>query len=378
MKYIGAKEAASNWKIAVRRVQFFCANEKIPGAKRVGNQWIIPADAKRPADGRYKEYKGKKLLPYRFPLLVYSDAFAAADELSEAEQALLRAQLLYLEGNFPESIALCRELCSHSDKNIAFGAELMLAYNSLVLALYSDYKASIAVIEEMTAQETAHQEDYRLAAEALQYYLTWNAVPLLCIDPAKLSVGAQLYFQYVMMLISTFTATKESANAVRVYESICLQAECRGLLPSAMTFHFMLISANMQVNDLRQSEPHMKAACEIGIAGKWNLLLAKHYFIAPTMMDKYLKEKGEVYRLQITSLAKILFAGVNILKLAECEQTIAENTSICGKHFNSGYRASSSASVRISQQTHCYGIELLRKHGGQTGQGPLQQVSSCR
>lgn len=52
--YITVKQAAERWDISDRRVRILCAEGKIPGVIREGRSWKIPADAKKPEDGRYK------------------------------------------------------------------------------------------------------------------------------------------------------------------------------------------------------------------------------------------------------------------------------------------------------------------------------------
>lgn len=55
MEYMSAKEAAEKWGITRRRVQVYCIEERISGAKKVGSQWIIPKEATKPEDPRKKE-----------------------------------------------------------------------------------------------------------------------------------------------------------------------------------------------------------------------------------------------------------------------------------------------------------------------------------
>ena len=59
--YITVKQAAEKWGISDRRIRVLCAEGKIPGAYQEGRGWKIPADAKKPSDGRYK--KAESLLP---------------------------------------------------------------------------------------------------------------------------------------------------------------------------------------------------------------------------------------------------------------------------------------------------------------------------
>lgn len=55
LEYISATEAAKKWGISERRVQKLCEEERIPGVARISRMWLIPKDAKKPADRRRKE-----------------------------------------------------------------------------------------------------------------------------------------------------------------------------------------------------------------------------------------------------------------------------------------------------------------------------------
>ncbi len=50
--YISAKETAEKWNISQRRVAILCCEGRVDGAVTVGNMWIIPSNAKKPADKR--------------------------------------------------------------------------------------------------------------------------------------------------------------------------------------------------------------------------------------------------------------------------------------------------------------------------------------
>ena len=52
--WITAQEAAEAWGITDRRVQVLCTNGQIEGVIRLKRGWLIPKDAKKPADGRAK------------------------------------------------------------------------------------------------------------------------------------------------------------------------------------------------------------------------------------------------------------------------------------------------------------------------------------
>ena len=60
MEYLSIKQTAEKWGITVRRIQVLCAEERIPGAVKIGPYWAIPADAEKPCDQRIKSGKYMK------------------------------------------------------------------------------------------------------------------------------------------------------------------------------------------------------------------------------------------------------------------------------------------------------------------------------
>lgn len=60
MDYITTKEAAEKWNISDRRVLQYCNAERIKGAVKMGNTWLIPKDAEKPLDTRKKANKRLK------------------------------------------------------------------------------------------------------------------------------------------------------------------------------------------------------------------------------------------------------------------------------------------------------------------------------
>lgn len=111
MDRITAQQAAEKWNVSVRTVQDHCVKGRIPGAERWGRTWMIPADAKRPLDGRSREAKTVMVRPQplirKSPFLDMTDLYqepGTAEECikslaayPEAKQ-LFTAQILYSRG----------------------------------------------------------------------------------------------------------------------------------------------------------------------------------------------------------------------------------------------------------------------------------------
>ena len=50
--YKTIKEKALEWELSERRVQILCSEGRIEGAAKLGREWAIPINAKRPRDSR--------------------------------------------------------------------------------------------------------------------------------------------------------------------------------------------------------------------------------------------------------------------------------------------------------------------------------------
>ena len=54
MDYMTLKEASEKWGVTPRRINYYCAGGRIPGAVKMATIWLIPKDAEKPIDRRYK------------------------------------------------------------------------------------------------------------------------------------------------------------------------------------------------------------------------------------------------------------------------------------------------------------------------------------
>ena len=60
MNYITVAEAAERWGISERRIQKLCEEKRINGAMKFSRIWVIPKEATKPADARFKNTKEHK------------------------------------------------------------------------------------------------------------------------------------------------------------------------------------------------------------------------------------------------------------------------------------------------------------------------------
>ena len=53
------KDAAEKWGVTPRRVNYYCAGGRIPGAVKMAGVWLIPKETEKPCDRRTRD--GKQL-----------------------------------------------------------------------------------------------------------------------------------------------------------------------------------------------------------------------------------------------------------------------------------------------------------------------------
>ena len=54
MDYMTLKDAAEQWGVTPRRVNYYCAGGRIHGAVKMAGVWLIPKTAEKPIDGDRK------------------------------------------------------------------------------------------------------------------------------------------------------------------------------------------------------------------------------------------------------------------------------------------------------------------------------------
>lgn len=58
-EYMTAQEAAEKWSVSLRWVQRLCKENRIDSVLNINRVWLIPRDAKKPADRRRNSIKAE-------------------------------------------------------------------------------------------------------------------------------------------------------------------------------------------------------------------------------------------------------------------------------------------------------------------------------
>lgn len=109
MGYISVRDSAERWGISVRRVQVLCEKGRIEGARRFGRSWMIPADAEKPGDPRFKKRPPQNSLSAKlahtiaalFISVPRDNPYGILDAVSDEKRRLhFEACFAYMRGDF--------------------------------------------------------------------------------------------------------------------------------------------------------------------------------------------------------------------------------------------------------------------------------------
>jgi len=172
MEYITVNQAAEKWGISTRRVQILCGSDRIKGAVRFGQNWMIPANAERPVDGRSNRYAKKQSeqqnvdmpMPRKTPFLHMTDLYSipgSADRVAESlldnheAQVLFEAEIAYSRGNIDKVYESANYLLQkHSGFYAVIGAGMLLALCAIWKGdIYMWRRAKVHIAEAPTKND---------------------------------------------------------------------------------------------------------------------------------------------------------------------------------------------------------------------------------
>ena len=61
MEYLTTVEMSKKWNISSRRIGVLCSQNRIDGVVKKGKTWLIPAEAVKPTDARFKKNVTKEV-----------------------------------------------------------------------------------------------------------------------------------------------------------------------------------------------------------------------------------------------------------------------------------------------------------------------------
>lgn len=167
MEYITVREAAEKWDISERLVQKYCAQGRIPGAKKFGVSWEIPAETDKPGDPRKtmnnkgvqqpvkKQDSFQGLMPLMntaFKPGTCMDTIRAMDDGPKKQIAI--AEYYYFSGHPEEAVRKAEKYLDCPDTGFRLSACLIYGYASLPLGQIAHARHALSELKKTLATST--------------------------------------------------------------------------------------------------------------------------------------------------------------------------------------------------------------------------------
>ena len=306
MDYITAREAAEKWGVSERRINQYCAEDRIPGAERFGGAWAIPADAEKPGDPRKQKTQtappsakqAPELFPGFMPLMntpfcpgCCKETIARMEAGPKKDIAL--AEYHYFSGQAEKAMQETEGYLTAADGGIRLSACLLFAYACLSMGRIDHAQNALGEIRRTLA--SGGETDP--AARAMEAFVAFAAAVLLHLPlpeempPAEsflplLPPGLRAFALYVQ---AHYLYLKEDyANSAGMVEGALAMGASAYPIP-AIYLHLVAVMDYMSLKATEKAQTHLLTAWEIARPDDLIEAFGEHHGLLGAMLEAAIK-----------------------------------------------------------------------------------------
>lgn len=333
MEYISTKEASAKWGISTIRITILANEGRIPGAKLMGKNWLIPVNATKPPERKSSRKKdAHKLEPvFSFPLYHFRPDWYSiqAEQFSQEQQILLQAETALLECRFADAYALAQSILSSPDDIVTeVGCLWTAGICCMALNKADDFSKIYLRLQMLLSQGFPYRDDLLPILYALKTYsepissfanntiykvdVHEQCIPLICL----LAAYAQL--------------SKEAMEAgtadITLLELNLRFLETTGAVVATEMMHCHLLGIYYLRHDMESSKRHAQEMVRLAFENKYYFPLVTYYryftsILAPVLalypdeFQKNCKAMITQYEVNVTAFSGALNQHAVISKL---------------------------------------------------------------
>lgn len=318
MDTISAKELAIKWGISPTRVGMLAREGRIKGAKKVGQNWIFPADTTKPVDARCRpkspstpqsssEQLDSELLIYNLTL----DQLNVLLTDSSIEGQLCRAQRLTLEGKFEQAISIFEALEPHLNPSHRFLETNFLSLLYIFSNQPTKAHTTLAEFHTLLAEHFSDQPLAYLYLTSLESYYKGNKAfskefylySAQDIPPVAIPF-ASLLNCYAMALHSVLSPQDVT---IASYELNCSLLEQRGYEYAATEMHCSLAVYYYNALKNQLAFAHIKRLVALAYHCHHYISIAIIYHYYTSAVDEALSEYPPAFCAEIRALTTRIY-----------------------------------------------------------------------
>lgn len=307
MEYLSVRETAEKWNLSVRMVQQFCAQGRIPGARKLGKCWAIPGDAEKPQDPRAARKQRGEIPPSRglldhtnlMPLMNKpfspGECLAAVEAMAVGPQRdIAMAEYHYFSGQ-PEAAAMETErYLKCDDLGARLSACLLFAYANLSLgriqqARFALHELNTALADSNDSPEVRAASAFVAAAGAVLLHLPLpEGLPASQDFLPQLPMGSRAFALYVYAHF--LYLQKEYGASLGLVEGALAMSAGQYPIP-AIYLHLVAVMDAMSLKQTDRARSHLLAAWDLARPDDLIEGFGEHHGLLGGMLESVIKPR---------------------------------------------------------------------------------------
>lgn len=306
MEYLSVRETADKWNISARMVQQFCAQGRVPGARKLGKFWTIPADAEKPQDPRVVRKRGSEmpfsggaldhtnLMPLMNTPFPPGQCLSAVEAMAAGPQRdISRAEYHYFTGKPEEAAKEAEAYLTSPDMSARLSACLIYAYSNLSIGeiqrakfALGELNAALTAAGEQSPQFKAAAAFVAAAGAVLLHLPLPEGLPAAQDFLPLLPTGLRAFALYVQAHY-LYLKGQYGPSAGMVEATLAMGAASYPI--PAIYLHLVAVMDYMSLKQTGQAEAHLLAAWEIARLDDLIEGFGEHHGLLGGMLESVIK-----------------------------------------------------------------------------------------
>lgn len=312
-EYISIREAAEKWGVSERRVNQFCAAGRIPGARKLGVSWAIPADAEKPGDPRRAGKKpvsvpassmqARSWLTPDLPLMpLMNTAFSPGHCLETiqamedgAKKKIALAEYHYFSGRAEAAARETEPFLTDPNTGLRLSACLIYGYANLSIGqiqranfALSEVKTTLAAGAEAAPELRAASAFVAAAAAVLLHLPLPEGLPPMGEFLPRLPPGLRAFALYVQAhYLYLWEEYEKSAGIVEA--TLAMEGENYPI--PAIYLHLVAVMDYMSLRKPQQARTHLLVAWELARPDDLIEGFGEHHGLLGGMLEAVIKKE---------------------------------------------------------------------------------------
>lgn len=316
--YLSVREIAEKWGVSERRVNQYCSDKRIPGARKFGKSWAIPADAEKPKDPRYIQQQEKisdiktaktemqtvtrglldstNLMPLMNTDFVPGNCRKTVESMTDGVQRDISfAEYYYFSGRPEEAVKAAEPYLTSSDMGARLSACLIYTYANLSVGqiqkarfALGELNASLSAAGKQSPQFRAAAAFVASAGAVLLHLPLPGEMPETEIFLPYLPPGLRAFALYVQ---AHYLYLKEDyARSAGIVEATLAMGAAKYPIP-AIYLHLVSVMDYMSLKRSDRAEEHLLKAWDIARPDDLIEGFGEHHGLLGGMLEAVIKPK---------------------------------------------------------------------------------------